>query len=132
MIDQFLREATTRTPRVELNAEAGRLIIEGESYPEDITVFYDPLVAALNQYFKDNAGGLKCTINLSYFNSSSARQLMDLLDIMDKKAKEGHEIEVVWCCDEDDDITHEFAEDIGKEIEAVRYEIRLINDANKG
>ena len=57
---------------------------------------------------------------------------MDLLDVMDKKAKEGHEIEVVWCCDEDDDITHEFAEDIGKEIEAVRYEIRLINDANKG
>jgi hypothetical protein len=128
----FIREATTRTPRVELNHEAGQLIIEGESYPEDITVFYDPLIAALKQHFTDKNAGLKCVINLSYFNSSSARQLMDILDIMDKHAKEGHPVEVVWCCDEDDDITHEFAEDISKEIEAIRFEIRLITDENRG
>lgn len=132
MTESFIKEATTRTPRVELNVEAGRLIIEGESYPEDITVFYDPLVAALKQYFKDKNRALQCVINLSYFNSSSARQLMDILDIMDKNAKDGSQVEVVWCCDEDDDITHEFAEDISKEMQALRFEIRLITDDHKG
>ena len=130
MTDFFIREATSRTPRVELNSDLAQLVIEGESYPEDINLFYEPFVAALNQYFKDKSHGLKCLINLSYFNSSSARQLMEILDIIDKNAKNGSDVEVVWCCDEDDDITHEFAEDISKEMQALRFEIRTISDQN--
>jgi|GEM_PF-4756412 len=39
-------EATSRTPAVTLDPVAGKLVIAGESYPEDITAFYAQLTAA--------------------------------------------------------------------------------------
>jgi hypothetical protein len=124
--DIFIREATVRTPRVELDPHAQTFQITGESYPEDINRFYDPVLEALNQYFKVSGRGLQCSINLHYFNSSSARQLMEILDHLDAEARQGRQIEVEWCCVSDDDIMIEFAEDIASEVTALQFQIKMI------
>ena len=65
-------EATSRTPAVTLDPAAGRLVIAGESYPEDITAFYAQLTGALAAFFEAGAEALATEIRLTYFNSSSA------------------------------------------------------------
>ena len=79
-------EATSRTPAVTLDPVAGKLVIAGESYPEDITAFYAQLTAALAAYFDGGAEALDTEIRLTYFNSSSARALMELLELLDEAA----------------------------------------------
>ena len=109
-------DATSRTPAITLDQTAGMLVIAGESYPEDVTGFYAGLTSALAGYFAGGAESLTVHIKLTYFNSSSARALMELLDILDDAAEGGATVTVQWFCDPDDDITREFAEDIAAEV----------------
>ena len=109
-------EATSRTPAVALEGAAGSLTITGESYPEDVTAFYAQLTAALEEFFGGDDATLTTQIKLTYFNSSSARALMELLELLDDAAERGATVKVDWFCDPDDDITREFAEDIAAEV----------------
>ena len=117
-------EATSRTPAVTLDPAAGRLVIAGESYPEDITAFYAQLTGALTAYFEGGSGALATEIRLTYFNSSSARALMELLEQLDEAAGSGSAVTIDWYCDPDDDITREFAEDIASDVSSAKVTIR--------
>lgn len=109
-------EATSRTPAINLDSAAARLGITGESYPEDVNGFYAELTSALNAYIESGAEALTTEIKLTYFNSSTARALMELLEQLDEAASSGMQIAINWFCDPDDDITREFAEDIAADI----------------
>ena len=109
-------EATSRTPAVNLDNGAERLGITGESYPEDVVGFYAELTSALNAYIESGAKALNAEIKLTYFNSSTARALMELLEQLDEAASGGMRVAISWFCDPDDDITREFAEDIAADI----------------
>ena len=115
--------ATSRTPQITLKTKVGTLLIKGESYPEDVTGFYEPVFAAVNKHLQSPDAKLDVDIKLIYFNSSSARALMELLDMMDAAATNGAKVSIRWYCDGDDDITREFAEDISADIEHISINI---------
>ena len=117
------QEATTRTPEVLLDSAKGMFVLKGESYPEDITGFFGPVRIALTQVLDEVENGLNVEIKLIYFNSSSARVLMEIMDQMDEKAAEGVAVNVKWYCDPDDDITREFAEDISEDLSSIDFTI---------
>jgi len=117
-------DATSRTPAVTLDPKAGRLVIAGESYPEHITAFYTQVTGALAAYFGGGADRLTAEIRLTYFNSSSARALMELLEQLDDAAGAGCSVTIDWYCDPDDDITREFAEDIAADVTSATVSIR--------
>ena len=116
-------EATSRTPAVILDDQAGLFSLSGESYPEDITGFYGPIRVALNEAMSKADGQFNVEIKLVYFNSSSARVLMEIMDQMDEKAGAGLNVDVQWYCDPDDEITKEFAEDICEDLEHINFSI---------
>ena len=119
----FHQEATSRTPQVELDSTKGIFLLQGESYPEDSTVFFAPIRVALNDVLEDVKNGLNVDIKLIYFNSSSARALMEIMDQMNQKASLGTAVNVRWYCDPEDDITREFAEDISEDLGAINFTI---------
>lgn len=116
-------DATSRTPAVVIDNDAHLFTLSGESYPEDISGFYGPLRVALNEALEQAETDFKVEIKLVYFNSSSARVLMEIMDQMDEKAGEGKNINVQWYCDPDDEITREFAEDICEDLENLTFNI---------
>ena len=116
-------DATSRTPAVVIDNDAHLFTLSGESYPEDISGFYGPLRVALNEALEQAETDFKVEIKLVYFNSSSARVLMEIMDQMDDKAGEGKNINVQWYCDPDDEITREFAEDICEDLENLTFNI---------
>lgn len=115
-MDQFVLEATSRTPAIRLDSKAGTLAIAGESYPEDVRSFFSVLSENLSNFLNGKPDSLDVDIKLTYFNSSSARMLMELLDQLEDAAGSGITVNVNWYCDPDDDITREFAEDIASEV----------------
>ena len=119
----FSCEATARTPQVILDAKQGTFLLAGESYPEDVPSFYAQIHDALEAYFANDTAALKTEIKLTYFNSSSARALMELLDLLDETAATGRDMPVLWYCDPDDDITREFAQDISSDTSHIKVEI---------
>ena len=116
-------EATARTPFVRLDETTASLVMRGESYPEDVPLFFAQIHEALERYFADHNAPFTLEIKLTYFNSSSARALMELLDMLDNKASDNQPISVAWHCDPDDDITREFATDISSDVQHISVEI---------
>jgi len=111
MSQTFFLAATSRTPEVSFDANTNSATIEGECYPEDADKFFAVLNTALQDYFSSGCNELNLKINLAYFNSSSARALMELMDSLEGLAS-SKQIHVSWFYEEGDDITEEFIEDV--------------------
>lgn len=122
-MSSFSQKATARTPEILLDADAGTLVLSGESYPEDVTAFYSTLQSAITTFFDSSERAFDVSIKLTYFNSSSARSLMELLDLLDNAAGQGRQVSVQWYCDAEDDITREFAQDISSDVTNVTVTI---------
>jgi len=74
-----LIEATHSTPAINFCSD-GRLIIAGRSSPEDVNKFYKPLIKWIVDL---NIESVKLDINLEYFNSGSAKMLLELMKKLD-------------------------------------------------
>ena len=70
------------TPEVILDYENKIFEINGESYPENSDKFYFPVIKWISEYCKDITKELKLNINLTYFNTSSSKALLDIFDIL--------------------------------------------------
>lgn len=58
----------------------GNLIIRGRSIHEDVTDFFKPIEAWIDEYIKTPASVTYFDINLEYFNSASAKVLINLFE----------------------------------------------------
>ena len=118
-------EATERTPKVTCNWETGELELIGESYPENVTEFYGPILKDLESYLDSDEGiTITCNFELLYFNSSSAKVLMRIFDMFEEAAEEkNHDISVNWRVDEEDDNMKELGEEFAEDIETINFEV---------
>jgi hypothetical protein len=112
MSQKFILTSTSRTPEVVFDPDTQRALIAGECYPEDSEKFFTEINRGLADYFVSGSTELTLEIKLVYFNSSSARALMELMDSLEQRSADGSKIAVRWFHDEDDDVTKEFVEDI--------------------
>jgi len=108
----FYVAATSRTPEVRFDDDNQSAYISGECYPEDAEKFFTAVNQAFEHYFLKGLTSLNLEIKLVYFNSSSARALMELMDYLETCASRGVHVKVEWFHEEDDDITKEFVEDV--------------------
>lgn len=123
-MEKIVREATDRTPTVVFDFATGKLSFEGESYPEDASAFYGPLHNALSDFLKtDFATETVFDIKLAYFNSSSAKVLMNLFSLLEDAASNGKKASVNWHYSEDDDTMQEFGEDFASDMEHLSFNL---------
>jgi hypothetical protein len=104
-MEQLAIESSTHTPRVDFSPN-GKLKMEGRSFPEDATKFYDPLVAFVTEL---QAESVSFDINMDYFNTASSRKMMDMFKHLDANSKIGNII-INWHYEEGDEDSIEIAE----------------------
>lgn len=123
--------ASERSPDVEFNFEAGLLTLKGESYPEDVAAFYGPLLSALDQWLNaaPTEQAVQLDIELVYFNSSSAKALMNLLLLLEKAGAAGRSVVVNWHYASEDDTMQEFGEDFSEDLEHVTFNLCAVEEA---
>ncbi|HYD98843.1 MAG TPA: DUF1987 domain-containing protein [Alphaproteobacteria bacterium] len=115
--------AGERSPEIDFDFAARRLAIRGESYPEDVAAFYGPVQDALDSFLARLDGPLTVEIELIYFNSSSAKALMNLFQALERAAARGPAVTLRWLYDAEDDTMKEFGEDFAEDFEKVRFEL---------
>ncbi len=88
-MENYKVEATDNTPLLDLNHQTHTLLFEGESRPEDVQKFYSPVLEWLESYNKhlyflkdmnSNEITVNCNFKYEYFNSSSAKYIMDIIN----------------------------------------------------
>ena len=89
-------------PTVSFNAKTGICEISGESFLEDTVEFYRPLIDWIEEYMTSVAGPIALIIKLTYFNTSTSRSILDILNLLRDYEESGGEIVVNWHYDEND------------------------------
>jgi SiaC family regulatory phosphoprotein len=106
---------TKYTVKVDFDPETGILELEGASYPENASEFYQPIFNWINRYITDVKKNILLNLRLNYLNTSSTKCMLDILDLLEEYYEVGGEVTINWYYAEgDEDILEtgeEFAED---------------------
>ncbi|TGK12402.1 DUF1987 domain-containing protein [Leptospira fletcheri] len=95
-------QQTKTSPEVILDSSKGDAEIIGESYPENAMAFYKPVFEWLKAMQSDGKR-IRLKFQMDYFNTSSSKVIMDILDNLQKFHEKGGKVEVEWLYKEDDE-----------------------------
>lgn len=113
-MNQLTIEPTETSPKINFNPE-GLFLMEGESRPENVVKFYEPVINWLKDYAKSPSGkNITFDFKLEYFNSSSAKFIMDIFLEMENVSKNGSSVMINWYYDEMDEDLLESGEEYHK------------------
>ncbi len=130
-MDKVSIDATERSPAVEFDFGGNTFLVKGESYPEDVTAFYGPLMEQLEPHLREQRGAtISFVFDLIYFNSSSAKILMGLFDLLEEVATDGNDVTVTWNYEEGDDNMQELGEEFGEELEHAKFVLSEVSIQN--
>jgi len=116
--------AMERSPLVDFNFDDGVLKISGESYPDDASRVFGPIFEALDDFLSnDRSNPIRLDIELIYFNSSSAKALMNMFKRLDQAAVQGRKIEVNWRFAAEDETMREFGEDFSEDLTHLAFNL---------
>jgi len=104
-LDDLIINETISTPKIEFRT-LGSLTIRGKSLPEDPKRFFNPLL----EWVKDlSAEKVSLELFLEYVNTSSSKNLLELIKSIDKNPRIKH-LNFYWHYDVDDLGMLEFGE----------------------
>jgi hypothetical protein len=109
--------ATDRTPAVHFDFDENVYRLSGECFPEDTNAFFGPVIDQLERHLAGLSGAaVEFTFALIYFNSSSAKVVMELFDLLDATAARNNRVTIVWAYEEEDDSVLEIGEEFGEDL----------------
>ena len=117
-------EKTDITPEINFSPEENIFLIRGTSSPEDVRALYYPVIDWIRIFIDDLLVGeyenfnknnpLKFRIDLSYFNSSSAKFFYDIFCELKRVSDSDIPVDVEWYYDEEDTDMREAGGDISQ------------------
>jgi len=110
-------EATDETPKVIFNREEGLFEMSGKSLPEDVTIFYNPILTWLDGYALDPNAKTKFAFKMDYFNTASSKLILDILLKLEEINQKSGGIEIVWYYREGDEDIEESGDEYSELVE---------------
>ena len=92
-----------RSPKILLDKHQGILKFSGRVMPDNVKVFFEPVIEWIQKYLQSPKDKTYVTIDLEYFNSSASKVILQMILILKKLKTEGKELIVKWYFMEDDD-----------------------------
>ena len=124
-METLIIDSSEDNPQVILNARDNILEISGRSLPEDVNTFYEPVLNWIGEYARNPAENTVFNFKFTYFNTASAKVILDILTLFEEMTEEGHSVLVRWHFpDEDEDMREageEYAEMVDVPFEMVCY-----------
>ena len=108
-MDNLKIAPTSTTPDVSF--QEGLIELVGRSIPENSVDFYQVLYDWIDEYIKKPSNETEVIVKLDYFNTSSAKCILDFLRRFKKLDDAGKKVVIKWYYDEYDDDMLESGED---------------------
>jgi hypothetical protein len=110
-------KGTDDTPNVILDKANGQFEISGRSLPEDVNMFYEPILDWIDQYAEDPNDHTEFCFKLEYFNTASSKVILDILLKLEEIVGSGKEVVVKWHYHEDEEDMLEAGEEYADIVE---------------
>lgn len=117
------KQKTGSTPYILIDEDRRYMRFEGESFHENVIEFYRDVGDFLEKFLITQFGQFTFDCELKYFNSSTAKLLLNMLMEMDEYTKDGSKVTVNWITTPDNDIIIECGEDFREEMERLEFNL---------
>lgn len=119
--------AKTRvTPYILMDEERGYLYIRGESFPMDGQKAYGEVMLWLERCFAQGFEQFTFDCELSYFNCSTAKLLLDMFTLMDRGATPGRQVTVNWITTPDNRMNLHCGEEFSSQMQHLSFHLVVI------
>ena len=95
-MEPLLIPPTSKTPEVRFDPEQEIFLIAGMSYPEYGREFYAPVIAWIEAYAKNPNSKTEFHFQFKYFNTSSAKSILSLLQKINELRVAGKDVVINW------------------------------------
>ncbi len=102
-MENMYLEASKYTPEIKAEYDKGKVRFYGSSYPENANEFYKPVSDWIDEYLKNETSQLVIDFYIYYFNTSTSKSFLNILEVLEKHALEGKDVVVNWYYTEDDE-----------------------------
>lgn len=117
-MENLVIEPTDLTPKIAIDGGSRVIEFSGESRPENVHKFYQPLISWLDKFetteINNTSKPLIVKFNFDYFNSTSARFFISLMERFQKLNSEGVSVKVEWHYDGRDVDMKESGEELAR------------------
>lgn len=121
-MENLYLEASKYTPEIKTDSVKGEVKIYGSSYPENANEFYKPIISWLDNYFLETNSQLTVNFYIYYFNTSTSKSFLNILELLEKYSEKGKDITVNWHYTEDDDDSLDSGERLFMEMD-IKYQL---------
>ena len=120
-MDSLVIDKTISTPKIIFDYSQKLFELEGCSRPEDVRTFFAPVIKWLNEFEASiepemvkyhKSSPIVFKFKFDYFNSSSAKFILDILVLINNIHSAGLNIRIDWCYEADDDDMKEVGEEL--------------------
>ncbi|MDM8551838.1 DUF1987 domain-containing protein [Desulfobacterales bacterium HSG2] len=131
-MDNLLIKPTKYTPLIKFDSDRHVLEIKGESYPDNIFEFYEPVLDWVKAYLKELSENQMVTvvIELIYYNSNSAKILTNFFDMLQNAVIQEKNIVIHWYYDKENDMALEYGEEFKDDLESLPFHLIQIQEGN--
>jgi hypothetical protein len=106
--------------------QMGRLIMAGESYPENAHEMFDQVISWVAAFLGDTSKPLEVELQLAYLNTSSVRGMIEIFDFLQTAFDSGRELSLTWLWEDGNLRSHEMGEEF-KEDYTFPFVIRMVS-----
>ena len=110
-------KGTDDTPNVILDKDNGIFEISGRSLPEDVNMFYEPILEWIDQYSEDANEETIFNFKLEYFNTASSKVILDILLKFEEICENDKNVTIKWHYHEDEEDMLEAGEEYADIVE---------------
>ncbi|TLX77153.1 DUF1987 domain-containing protein [Labilibacter sediminis] len=110
-------QGTDDTPNVILDKDNGKFEISGRSLPEDVNMFYEPIMNWIDGYSEGPNGETEFHFKLEYFNTASSKIILDILLKFEEIVEDGHDVRIKWHYHEEEEDMLEAGEEYADIVE---------------
>ncbi len=115
-MESIVLEPTTETPKVVLDKEKSIFEFSGNSLPEDVTSFYNPIMEWIDNYMANPNQKTELDLSFDYYNTSSSKMILKILEKFREIHRKGYTVVVNWHYMEDDEDMVEAGEDYAEHL----------------
>lgn len=110
-------KGTEDTPSVILDKDQNIFEISGRSLPEDVSMFYEPILSWIDDYAEAPNAQTVFNFKLEYFNTASSKVILDILLKFEDIHEKGNKVVVKWHYREDEEDMLEAGEEYADIVE---------------
>ena len=110
-------KGTEDTPSVILDKGQNVFEISGGSLPEDVSMFYEPILSWIDEYAEAPNAETVFNFKLEYFNTASSKVILDILLKFEDINEKGNKVVVKWHYREDEEDMLEAGEEYADIVE---------------